>query len=214
MEAITTQNAQEFVEESTTRGAIYHFLATAFHEEIPLAFLETLKGNPPALDGALQTFINSLQEADLAQLRTDLAAEYARVFLNMSAHAVAPYESVYTSELHLLMQEARDEVLAMYRACGYKPATSVKIPEDHAAFELGFMAALCDEAAQCAADGNFDQAQKLTDIQAAFLQNHLLVWLPQLAQDAKTLVKTDFYQGVMELLETFLEEERTWFHLA
>lgn len=214
MEPLTTQNAPEFAADTATRGSVYHFLATAFHEEIPLAFLEALRDNPPALEGALSTFVASLPAADLAQVRTDLAAEYARVFLNMSAHAVAPYESVYASELHLLMQEARDEVVALYHACGYKPATTVNIPEDHAAFELGFMAALCDETAQCITDGDLERACMLNATQARFLQDHLLAWIPLMAADAQCQLRSDFYQGVIELLETFLKEEREWFNLA
>ena len=38
----------------------------------------------------------------------------------MSPSPVAPYESVYVSDLHILMQEPRDQVLGEYRARGHR----------------------------------------------------------------------------------------------
>lgn len=104
-ERLTAAQAREVMEQ---RAAIYEFLSIAYGEEVPLAFLRSLREQGPALDGELGDFVASLAGADDAALeavRTDLAAEYARVFLGMSRRPVAPYESVYTSPTGLMMQE-------------------------------------------------------------------------------------------------------------
>ena len=70
-----------------------------------------------------------------ADFANDLACDYARTFLAAGIYegtAAVPYESVYTSETHLLMQEARDEVRAIFRAARVMPNTEGDgdIPED------------------------------------------------------------------------------------
>ena len=128
----------------------------------------------------------SLADADdaaLASLRTDLAAEYARIFLGMSRSPVAPYESVYTSETGLLMQEARDEVLAHYRREGFAVDEAVNLPEDHIAFEFGFMAGLARKTAAALDAGNAMRPSACSDVQAAFVADHLTPWVPALTDD-------------------------------
>ncbi len=66
----------------------------------------------------------------------ELAVDYVRCFIGggMDAFSAAyPYESVYTSPKRLMMQEARDEVLAIYRSQGFDKAEGWKESEDHVA---------------------------------------------------------------------------------
>lgn len=89
-ERLTAAQAREVMEQ---RAAIYEFLSIAYGEEVPLAFLRSLREQGPALDGELGDFVASLAGADDAALeavRTDLAAEYARVFLGMSRRRWLP----------------------------------------------------------------------------------------------------------------------------
>ena len=60
---------------------------------------------------------------------TDLAVDYVRTFIGHGVDAFSaayPFESVYTSEKRLLMQEARDEVLAIYRSAAWTSRTAGK----------------------------------------------------------------------------------------
>ena len=192
------------------RAAVYEFLSIAFGEEVPLAFLASLRDGAPALDGELGAFVASLADADdaaLASRRTDLAAEYARIFLGMSRSPVAPYESVYTSETGLLMQEARDEVLAHYRREGFAVDEAVNLPEDHIAFEFGFMAGLARKTAAALDAGNDDEAQRLLDVQAAFVADHLTPWVPALTDDVAARAKMGFYRGLASLARDFVAAE-------
>lgn len=84
----------------------------------------------------IATYLSGIWENTL----TELAADYMRTFFGhgYSGHAAAyPFESVYSSEKRLLMQSARDEVLALYRAAGLSKQESWKEGEDHIALELG-----------------------------------------------------------------------------
>lgn len=206
-ENLITDETRDLMEE---RAAVYEFLSIAFGEEVPLAFLASLRDGAPALDGELGAFVASLADADdaaLASLRTDLAAEYARIFLGMSRSPVAPYESVYTSETGLLMQEARDEVLAHYRREGFAVDEAVNLPEDHIAFEFGFMAGLARKTAAALDAGNDDEAQRLLDVQAAFVADHLTPWVPALTDDVAARAKMGFYRGLASLARDFVAAE-------
>ncbi len=206
-ENLITDETRDLMEE---RAAVYEFLSIAFGEEVPLAFLASLRDGAPALDGELGAFVASLADADdaaLASRRTDLAAEYARIFLGMSRSPVAPYESVYTSETGLLMQEARDEVLAHYRREGFAVDEAVNLPEDHIAFEFGFMAGLARKTAAALDAGNDDEAQRLLDVQAAFVADHLTPWVPALTDDVAARAKMGFYRGLASLARDFVAAE-------
>jgi len=205
--AQTPQERAELIELMESRKAVYTFLSTAYFEEMTLAFLEGLRNEPVALDGTLGAFAQSLANADLAQVRCDLAAEYARLFLNMSRTPIPPYESVYTSDLHILMQDARDEVLATYRSEGIVVVTEVNIPEDHLALELDFMVKMCQKTIDALVDGSEDEADRCLDVQAAFVEKHLCNWVPQLCLDVKSRTRQQFYRGVAELTEQFIASE-------
>ena len=135
----------------------------------------------------------------------------------MARRPVSPYESVHTSEGELLMQEARDRAVAAYRASGYSVAEGCRVPEDHIAIELSFMAALASRAAQELEDAvdNRDgseqqRAEKAVEAQAAFLEQSLLPWVPGFCDLLEARATTGFYRGVAQMLRAFMEEESAW----
>ena len=204
-ERLTAAQAREVMEQ---RAAIYEFLSIAYGEEVPLAFLRSLREQGPALDGELGDFVASLAGADDAALeavRTDLAAEYARVFLGMSRRSVAPYESVYTSPTGLMMQEARDEVVALYRREGFSVDESMHLPEDHIAFELGFMAGLIRNAMAALDAGDGAEAERLAAVQESFVAHHLPSLVPTLAQDLEKRAAKGLYPGQYALTRDIKE---------
>ena len=93
---------QELIKLNEQRAATYGLLSRLYVDE-GYRLLATYLSN---------TWDNSV---------TDLAIDYVRVFIGHGIDAFSaayPFESVYTSEKRLLMQEARDEVLAIYRSAG------------------------------------------------------------------------------------------------
>ena len=134
----------------------------------------------------------------------DLAVDFLHTFIGVTQdreQVAFPYESVYTSPEHLLMQDARDEVLAAYRAAKVVLVDEACEPEDHLAFELEFMQLL---GGSCA---------NLLEARRAFLEEHLLNWVPDFADDVQRVARTGFYRaladivlGVLETDQAFLED--------
>ncbi len=188
------------------RMLTYQFLSSLLFTEPTVDVLAGLKSSP-SLPGKLGEYLSELPGEGLEQARADVAADFAALFLGMSADPVAPYESVYTSEEHLLMQDARDEVLAAYRECGFQQADGVRLPEDHAATELEFMARLCEREMMGLQEGDAVAVGMSRASQTAFLKDHLMTWLPQFCDDVQARAKTGFYAGVAEMLCQVLDAE-------
>jgi putative dimethyl sulfoxide reductase chaperone len=141
---------------------------------------------------------------------TELAVDFVRVFIGygMSSKSAAfPYESVYTSEHHLLMQDSRDEVLALYRAAGLEKDPSWSESEDHIALEFEYIAILTRRAIEALEVNDEDAAYKYMMCQWNFLQNHLINWAPAMAVDMRKFAQTDFYLGLSYLTEGFLADD-------
>ena len=141
---------------------------------------------------------------------TKLAIDFSATFLGsgIDAYSAAyPFESVYTSEKRLLMQGARDEVLAIYRANSLEKAGNWTVGEDHIAVELEFMRILTARCMRALRAGNEDKAMHLIATQKNFLADHLGIWVPVFTADIRRFAKTLFYQGVAELLDGFLASE-------
>lgn len=204
------QESAELLDDTAMRKAVFEFLSAAYLNEMSGEFLEGLKRDPIEFEGELGAFIDSLAVADLEAVRVDLASEYARIFLGMSPSPVAPYESVYMSDLHILMQEPRDEVLGCYREEGVSAAKDLRLPEDHIAFEFAFMAHMCQKAIDSLRSGDEREVRRCLAKQQEFLSNHLLAWAPDLCADVLKRAHTPFYRGVAQLTQDFLESDRSY----
>lgn len=141
--------------------------------------------------------------------RTELACEYARIFLaagiNLKENGVAtPYESVFTSEDGLVMQESRDEVYHWFLQDGFKVEASLHEPEDHLSFELEYVSHMCKRAEQLTRDGALNELQHNLERQESFIKAHLLNWLPLLHNAALSYAKLTFYTGVLLVIEGYL----------
>ena len=152
------------------RSAVYRLLARLYRVEVDEEFLAELKamrfpaatGNT-AVDAGYRAIATYLSGAD-AHAITDLAVDYVRAFIgsgNDGFSAAYPYESVYTSPKRLMMQEARDEVLAVYRSEGLDKLPSWKESEDHIALELEFMAVLGDRIVTAAEAADEAEVERL-----------------------------------------------------
>ena len=162
-------------------------------------------------DDPLAPFYAEAADADAETLRIDLAADYNQLFLGMSAHPVAPYESVYTSDEGLMMQEARDEVLAVYRSEGLDKLPSWKESEDHIALELEFMAVLGDRIVTAAEAADEAEVERLLSTQRNFLEDHLASWAPLMTADLRRFTQCGLYQGLASLTDGFLQVEEEFF---
>jgi putative dimethyl sulfoxide reductase chaperone len=195
------------------RENLYAFLARLYMAELDQELLDALSnmqfpsGNEAGELEEGYRLIESFFHAPGADPLTDLAVDYARVFLGAGiAEGIAayPYESVYTSEERLIMQDARDLALAAYRAKGFDKVEALKIPEDHIALELEFMGKLCRESQDALSARNNDAAIHSFAEQKTFLEQHQLNWVPAFCSDIEKCAASDFYKALAKITRAFL----------
>lgn len=198
------------------RAATYGFLARLYREEVDAELLEQLmatdypvsSGNA-SMDAGYYALAKYLSNAWVDPL-TKLSIDYTKTFLGSGIDtysAAYPFESVYTSEKRLLMQDARDEVLAIYRSCGLDKSESWNVGEDHLAVELEFMQVLAVRAARALRAGEQEKAFSLLNTQRNFMGDHVASWVPVFVNDVRRFSDTLFYQGLADLTQGFLEED-------
>lgn len=207
-----------FVEANRSRGRVYSFLSKVYEREVTVDFLKQLTGNEfiSQLSAMgedegfrlLTTYLKSIAGRDLQQVRLELAVEYARLFLGLGAGVYHPSESAYTTTTHFIMQQPRDSVMAEYRKALVDKVKEFPEPEDHVAMELQFMAHLCGKAEEAMKGGQKIDAKKLLETQRDFITNHLLVWVPKLANDIIKATTVDFYKAVAQITKGFIELDK------
>ena len=198
------------------RAATYGLLGRLFRVEVDQPLLDELHANryPASTGNALvdegyrdiATYLSNIDERSVTQL----AVDYTRTFIGYGVDAYSaafPFESVYTSEKRLKMQDARDEVLAIYHAYALDKDESWEENEDHLAVELEFMQVMCTRSAMSLEAGDEAQATRQLEVQKNFLEDHLNAWVPMMTADIARISKTKFYQGLGKLTEGFLEED-------
>lgn len=210
--------ADSLREVMTDRAALYRFFAGLILKECSTEYIERMKecGFPAGSGGDEEKGFADV-EAYLAvagsNARQELACDFAKVFLGAGVYdgeSAPPYESVYTSDEHLLMQEARDEVCRLYREEGVEPIADQDegyLPEDHLAFELEFVAYCCDRTIAAADAQDDEEVGRLIQLQGTFVSEHLKNWVPAFCADVRRLARTRFYQGVASSLAAFIEED-------
>ncbi len=215
-EALSAEDRAALIQLTEQRADTYGLLSRLYRVEIDQELLDELcgmrfpasTGNKDADEGyrRIATYLSNLWENSL----TDLAVDYVRCFIGhgVDAYSAAyPFESVYTSEKRLLMQEARDEVLAIYRSMGLDKQSTWKEGEDHVAVELEFMQIMCQRTVEALRAGKDDDAFSLLMTQKNFLEDHLVAWTPMMTADLKRFAKTGLYEGLAYLTDGFLETD-------
>jgi TorA maturation chaperone TorD len=208
----------ELTEVLRQRSATYTLLSRLYRQEIDQELLDEMHGMlyPAETDDNdldtgylfIATCLSNLWSGSLDDLRID----FARCFLGHGVDgysAAYPYESVYTSEKRLMMQNARDEVLAIYRAYGIQKTPDWKEGEDSLSLELQFERIMCDKTIEALSAGDSKKAHGLLLAQFGFLKDHLVSWVPMLIRDMKKFAATKMYLGLAYLTEGFL---RTDYH--
>lgn len=199
-----------------SRAQTYGLISRIFRVEADRELLDEMRtmrfptstGNDNVDEGykLLYTYLKKLWDESV----TELAIDYVRTFVGHGVNAFSaayPFESVHTSERRLLMQEARDEVLAIYRANNLKRGDTWNEGEDHIALELEFMQVMANRTAEALEAGDEDGAIVLLRTQYGFLEDHLINWVPMLVSDMGKFAQTDFYKGAAQLLLGFVETD-------
>lgn len=198
------------------RASTYAYLARLFRAEVDADLLSAMhddlypvsSGNDSVDAGnrLIATYLSNLHPGSLEELHVD----YARCFIGSgtdASTAAYPFESVYTSPKRLLMQDARDEVRAVYRAAGLERQDNWNEGEDHLSLEFEYEAMLCRRCATALRSGHEDEAASLAASQRNFFSDHIATWVPLMLADLRRFAASELYQGVADLTEGFLAIE-------
>ena len=207
--------ALDYLDEAS---AFLRTLASLLYQELTQDQIETLK------DSNFMAMREEAENPDLAEgfygmgrylkrcgvnVRQDLAVEYARIFLAagvQGGQSATPYESVFTSPDGLLMQDARDEVVKIYRSQGMDVDKSLNDPEDHLTFEIQFLANMCDKTREAMKDD--EPVCDLLRVQVDFIDQHIFNWLDKLIEQVNAYAVSDFYPSVMRVVRGYLAEHK------
>jgi TorA maturation chaperone TorD len=196
------------------RQAVYSVLAALFRGDIADG-LRALKDttllqqfaegfdNALVRDGAMQILAELDAHKDDPGYETLLAEDYNGLFAGPGHLSAPPWESVYLSKEKLLFGEAESSVRGSYRSFGLAADTSSE-PADHITLELAFMARLCTLA--------IAEQLRFAEIlsgQQAFLEEHLLRWVPAWADCITLNARTEFWRGLSAVTRGWLENDLT-----
>ena len=219
----TTQTAEreelasQLVEVNRGRASFYRMLAQLYFKELTAEQVKHLAGMDfSGMSGDDETIAEGY--ADIRRYlrhanggtRQELACDYAHTFLaagNYETFAATPYESVFTSEMGLLMQEARDEVYKTFCSQHIQPDESLHLPEDHISFEFEFVATMLDRINDAILDGAFGHACELAQVVSDFHRDHQLNWSDDLCDSIDDVAQTRFYKGVGKVTRGFVHAD-------
>ena len=126
---------------------------------------EALAEEPLALrDPTLAHIVERIARPDARDAETFPYA-FNRLFVGPDRLLAAPYETVHVSGSRTLMQRETLAVRACYRAEGFEPRALNAQPDDHLAFELGFLVKLLER-----------DDERAREAFRAFMRDHLGRW--------------------------------------
>lgn len=207
---------QECREALIDRASFYRLLSSLYFTEVTDELLENLAALRMSEEDLSDDLARGFRE--LAHYltrrgpdaRTDLAVDYAHVFLAAGAYdgnTACPYESIYTSEEGLVMQEARDEVRAVYLSQGIDIDANVHEPEDHVSFELDFMAFMSDRAVEALDANDAESCCKALAVQLDFALSHLLNWFDPWGKSIEAHAEQGFYPALFKITRAYVRED-------
>lgn len=198
------------------RAQMYRMLASLYFKELTEEEIENLSGlDFGSLDvgdeliSAGATDMRRFLARTHIDRRQELAVDYAHSMLAAGSYTdrrATPYESVFTSDTGLLMQEARDDVYRLFCQERLGVTPGLNIPEDHLAFEFEYMALMCDRMADAVGKADLAEAQRILGVQREFHVKHLLNWIDVYCDCLERVAQTTFYRGLSKMT-------RGWVHL-
>jgi TorA maturation chaperone TorD len=143
----------------------------------------------------LRNAILTDQEALLDKLKT----EYTYLMIGPDKLPAPPWESVYRTKERLIFQESTLAVRRAYLKYQFLPANYPHEADDHIALELDFMAHLAKLTLESFEDNGIEEVKRLLADQKSFLDEHLLVWIDQFADQIQNSKTHYFYPQIAVL---------------
>jgi TorA maturation chaperone TorD len=133
-----------------------------------------------------------------------LAADFASIYLNHTLQA-SPFESVWLDQDGLAMQQPMFQVREWYRRYDIAAVDWRMRADDYLGYELAFLSHLL---ANCGEAPDQESSLQVLRDAAAFMDEHLLRWVPEFARRVAHRCDTNFYAGLAMLTAAYTEELR------
>ena len=174
------------------RSQIYWFLSDCFTHTPSLA-------SSIDIAKALQL---SAEKLDILALQK----EFTRLFRGIQEGygPPPPYESLYRSAE--FPSDIVEAVFSYFQTAGFDAAEICDDPVDYLSSELRLMGLLAYKEHQYQQQGDNEQASLYRNLQQQFLQNHLMVWLPEYCEMLAEASREEYYQSLAHYLSNFLIE--------
>ncbi len=137
-----------------------------------------------------------------------LLLDYTRLFLGPMDILAKPYGSVWLDEEKTLMGESTMAVLELYQEADFEMDEEFKELPDHIAVELEFLYLLIFRENEARQSGDETRIAAVLDLQKRFLTQHLGAWIAKLTSAMKATAQCDFYRGLADLTEKFVNKQR------
>ena len=193
------------------RSATYFHLARLF--ELPAGFLaeeqvlDKLQAALAAVNeeaaGHAAGLVQAFGDEGLERVRRD----HVKLFVGPEQLLAPPYGSVYLDGQREILGPSTMDAARLYRLAGMHKAPDLKEPPDHVRVELDFMHRLIDRTLDAVRAADWTEADRLVEVQVAFLQHHLARWVTPFAKVLRTGASTAFYRHAAGALEAFVRQE-------
>lgn len=200
-----------------TRFFAYDLLRRTFLEEPSKEFLRFLReerliesfpfrGEADKIWEGAEQVVSFLQEYEGQSEKkyNDLHWDYTRLFIGPYELPAPPWESAYLNKERLLFQEQTLQVRQVYLKYGFLPGHFRQEADDHLGLELDFMYQLSSQSLEALKIKKFTLLEEALHDQKAFLQDHLLRWVPAFSLNVIENAKLGFYQGMAKILDGYL----------
>lgn len=194
----------------STRAATYDLIARLYTYPLDSAALGAVlairvENAPTALSDPFAVMQARIAAAeDRAVFIETLNVEATRLFEGPGQPAAPAYASFYLNEGRL-MGPAALAVRRAYLAWNVKPRDDGRVPPDHLALELGFMAHLAR-----GAEGAGGEQMRWLAGSAAFLREHILNWVAQFAASVVTATTHPFFVGLANVTCALIDADDAW----
>lgn len=170
----------ELYDEEIERARLYKLFSSLFMKE-------------PAEDVLVQ--LREMFRMKFDDTPGEIGRDFSGLFLRPDFH-LSPHESLYNyplGETPRLWGRATEEVQAFYRSAGLMIDEEADLIPDHVGVELLFMSFLVEN--------------NLVDRQRAFMEDHLLRWVPDYCDEIEKHAGTTFYKELAVLVKDFIASD-------
>jgi TorA maturation chaperone TorD len=212
-----TQTQAEDMSQMESLAGTYELLGALLNRCPDAALVENLRAAGADLFGAaggssadgiaaglakISKFLEETALLPAAAVAEQLAIDWTRLFRGVSPNygPPPPYEGQFRSDLGSDM-EVLQLINSLYFDKGATVAAETSNRPDYLGIELSFLGFLCRKAAACYNKEDLSAAKEWMQQAQDFLEQHPSRWICSYLTPAHNHVKTDFYRGLLSLIE-------------